>query len=192
MIWKYLGSNFHFSIQIRFLAFMFVGTLKPIDMKKLKEIDVYVSGRCRNQEEKGAYGYVIKSESYNSTNKKTCSQTTSNRMEMKAVIDSMLEISNEIKDADVINIYTKQGPLIRSMINGDCKMFHKRPNQDLVRVAIKIKSRFSIYIFNISANQHEEMEIANNLSKLALEADVDSVDVRDDDLPKSVDLLFGI
>lgn len=158
----------------------------------MKEINVYLSARCRVLEEKGGYGYVIKSEGYNSFKKKSCSQTTSNRMEMKAVIDSILEIGNEIKDADVINIYTKQGPLIASMINGDCKKFHKRPNQDLVRVAIKIKSRFSIYVFNISANQHEEMEIANNLSKLALEAEVDCVDVRDEDLPKSIDLLFGI
>jgi len=161
-------------------------------MKKLKEIDVYVSARCRIQEEKGGYGYVIKSEGYNSMNKKTCSHTTSNRMEMKAVIDSMHEISNEITDADIINIHTKQGPLITSMINGDCKMFHKRPNQDLIRVAIKIKSSFGIYIFNISVNQYEEMILANNLSQLALDADVDCIDERDDDLPKSIDLLAGL
>lgn len=171
---------------------MFVGILKQIDMKKLKEINVYLSARCRVLEEKGGYGYVIKSEGYNSFKKKSCSQTTFNRMEMKAAIDAMQEIQSNVGTGVIINFHTKQRSLITSMLYGHCKKFAKRPNQDLVRISIKLKECFIVYVFATVDHQCDEIDIANNLSKEALNNPMFELDKRDEDLPKSIDLLFGI
>ena len=85
---KWIFVSFPFLRSVLILCFYFQINLILTDVK---EINVYLSARCTTPEGKGAYGYVIESELYNSHKKATYLKTTMPRMMMKAAIDAMNE-----------------------------------------------------------------------------------------------------
>lgn len=157
----------------------------------LKRVSIYVSVNCSKEATKGTYGYVIDSEAYYSTKKTSWSQSNSERIAMRAVIDAMFEIQSQIGNGCEIHIYSEQHEVITSMIYGNCKKFEKKPNQDLVKIAVEIRYNFSVYIYSVEGNECNEISVAHHLS-LDAEKLPPTIDERKIDGPKSIDLLAGL
>ncbi len=145
----------------------------------MKEIKVYLSSRCDASTGNGGYGYFINSETYISHKKKTLLKTTMPRMMMRAAIDAMQEVYENIGQCKVI-LYSNQAVLINSMHYGHCKKFAKYPNKDLV-LKSKVASKYlTVYPRSIKNLDCRDINIANELSWLAMNDSTEEEDSRDE------------
>lgn len=159
---------------------------KPTVKKDI--IKIYTDGCCIGNPGKGGYGVIIKHNEDEYVLSCGFERTTNNRMELKAVIDSLYFVGENIGEADEVHIYSDSRYVTDAINKGWLKNWVKfgyKKNKDLWVIMNELYDSFTpVFHWVRGHNGHIENERCDKIAKEATKSKHLIPDVIDN--PKTV------
>lgn len=134
----------------------------------MKSIEIYTDGSCLNNPGFGGWAYILRFKEYEKENFGSESNTTNNRMELRAIIEAL----KALKEPCEISLFTDSNLMVQSinewLENWVKNGFKRKKNIDLWQEYLSLAKKHKIKAFWIKAhNNHKENERCDTLAKEA-------------------------